>query len=108
MANKVVLIGNLGRSDTARSCHLDRRTRAGRALPQEENAFLAPYGGAAAATPGHAHAESGRGPLLADHPPGLGATLWLTRRTHAERILQWAWPLCIVLMGTVLLFYVEG
>ena len=39
---------------------------------------------------------------------GLGATLWLTRRTHAERILEWAWPLCIVLMGAVLLLYVEG
>jgi hypothetical protein len=39
---------------------------------------------------------------------GLGATLWLTRRTHAERILEWAWPSCIVLMGIVLLFYVEG
>jgi hypothetical protein len=38
---------------------------------------------------------------------GLGATLWLTRRTHAERILKWAWPSFIILMGAVLLFYVE-
>jgi hypothetical protein len=37
----------------------------------------------------------------------LGATLFFARRMESERVVSWAWPAFLVLMATVLLFYVE-
>jgi hypothetical protein len=37
----------------------------------------------------------------------LGTTLFIARKMHAERVVSWAWPAFLVLMATVLLFYVE-
>ena len=37
----------------------------------------------------------------------LGATLFFARKMQSERVVSWAWPAFLVLMATVLLFYVE-
>ncbi|MEX2147229.1 MAG: hypothetical protein WED01_09485 [Candidatus Rokuibacteriota bacterium] len=37
----------------------------------------------------------------------LGATLFFVRRAAAERLMTWAWPAFLLVMGTVLIFYVE-
>jgi hypothetical protein len=37
----------------------------------------------------------------------LGTTLFVARKMDAERVVSWAWPAFLVLMATVLLFYVE-
>jgi hypothetical protein len=37
----------------------------------------------------------------------LGTTLFVARKLQAERVVSWAWPAFLVLMATVLLFYVE-
>ncbi len=37
----------------------------------------------------------------------LGTTLFIARKMQAERVVSWAWPAFLVLMATVLLFYVE-